>query len=120
MNSEYFLIDSYDLYSLERMSIYDEVLEYHKITEVSSDNLIEKIIHEIDGNRYVLSIYDSYYIENSNNYHKNHRIHDILVYGYDSKNEFIYYYDVPEDKYADHITLIKFSQYRESFFSGIK
>lgn len=51
---------------------------------------IEKIVDEINDNRYVYFAVDEYYIPNRDNYGKNKFVHDILVYGYDMENEVFY------------------------------
>ena len=62
------------------------------------DFKIEKIIDEINDNRYVYFAVDEYYIPNRANYGKHKFVHDILVYEYDIENQVFYTCGFDENK----------------------
>lgn len=62
-----------------------EKLSYKTIDTLNL-NLLELIINYIENDFYVLAIIDEFYLPNRKSYHKEHFIHDLLIYGYDREN----------------------------------
>lgn len=73
------------------------VCPYFNINTLYTNNfnsdIIEFIISEIDSSYYLYILYDQYYIPNSEAYMKRHFEHEMLIYGYDTKEKIFYIAD---------------------------
>lgn len=70
---------------------YDEVIQFNYIPDKS--NLIDTIVEAINNDDYVTLYWDRYYVEGTLQYQKEHKVHGILVYGYDTETESISFID---------------------------
>lgn len=81
----------YEWNTMEFYSNYDEVLQFDDITDTSK--LIETIIEAINNGDYVTLYWDRYYVRGTLQYQKEHKVHGMLVYGYDTDTESISFID---------------------------
>lgn len=77
--------------TVEFYTNYDEVLEFYDIN--CKNNIVESIINAINSNEYVTLYWDRYYVEGTQQYQEEHKLHGILVYGYDTETKSISFID---------------------------
>ena len=86
--NEYFVDENlafhfYEWGSSEFYSTYDEVLSFQEIEE--REHLSEKIMDAINREDYVTIYWDRYYIPGTLQYGKEHKLHGVLIHGYDDE-----------------------------------
>lgn len=103
--------------SLEALCNYDEIITCKNI--IDKTNIVEKIIQEIDNNGYVVLLCDYYYVEGSKEYLGKHRLHNILIYGYDNESmEFCFVgFSINNKYWAEHV--IKYNELEVAFQSSL-
>ena len=105
--------------SEEYLSMYDEILEVREIPVSSTPDVVREIIRSIDDNGYIVSCADKYHIHGAGEFLKEHSLHDVLVYGYDTASKEFDFLDFNVDgvPYGSH--KISFEDYVASFYSGL-
>lgn len=78
----------------EIFSVYDQVIKKKKRINIDKDIIKE----EIDNNRYVIALVDEYYLCGSVYFQSEHRIQEILLYGYDDCHESFLFHGSQIDK----------------------
>ena len=78
-------------------------------------NIINFIIDSINSNNYVHTMLNSSCIPLAPNYNKEHFIHDVLVYGYDLKEEMLYFSDFIGVTHKYSFEKISFIDYTKAF-----
>gem|GEM_PF-4751833 len=61
-------------------------ITFHSYTIGLQMNIKQYIISAIDNNNYVVIFIDEYYVESRPAYQNFHRLHEIMIWGYDDKN----------------------------------
>ena len=80
-------------------------------------SVIDFIIDCIDSNNYVHVMINYFYVPVSRTYNKNDFYHDILIYGYDSDEEILYFRDFfNSQKYSS--AKVSFSDFSNAFSQG--
>jgi len=115
---ENFTTAYYDFGSLDAYFTYDEVLEYEEI--INKEAIISVIFDSVNRNGYVYLYWDRYFIKESPFFKKDHSLHDMLIIGYDDKQEEIYYIDIGINNILWGIHTVKFDNFVEAFSSGLK
>ena len=93
----------------KRMYLDCPFLESHSIPDYLIGNIIEFIESSIENNFYLFFLVDRYYLENYKEYHKEHVVHEIFVYGYDKSNQIFYT--------SDNSINYKYQNMKISYFS---
>lgn len=88
---ETFSFHYYEWNTMEFYTNYDEVLQFQDIEDKSE--IIKVIIDVINTGDYVTLYWDRYYVKGTLQYQKEHKVHGILVYGYDTDRETINFVD---------------------------
>lgn len=102
---------------IDFLSVYDEVLEFHDIN--IKDNVIKKVIEAINDNGYVILYCDRYFVKGGEEYQIKHRLHEMLIYGYDLDSGEINYIDINLDGVLWGEHKIKISELKEAFGSSL-
>lgn len=74
---------------------------------------VNNITEAIDEGWYVYTDADMFYIDNSDSFEQFHYQHDLLIYGYDDKNFYIYMYDA--NKLTSH--KVCYDHFMDGYFS---
>lgn len=73
----------------EVFDIYDQVIDL-QLFEIGE---VKDIQNALESNCYIIACWDRYFIRGTPEYLKDHLIHEVLIYGYDSENRLLYFHD---------------------------
>lgn len=78
-----------------------------------NQNIVEFFIYTITNKYYIITDYDEFYVEFTDNYKKRHRKHQIFIYGYDNNSATFYTSEFFENR-AYAFRKVPFKQIEES------
>lgn len=109
---------NYQYRIIENQFIYDEVLNC-KLIDYKNKGIVDAIIEGINNGWYSLIDYNRFFIEGDQRYLKENSYHDVIICGYDMKDEVFYCFDYNLRNIQIGIQTIKFDQLEKAFLSSI-
>lgn len=100
----------------EVFDIYDKVLNINIVD--NCDFNIKTMTEAIANERYVVTNWDRFYVNNTAEYGKSHLIHEALIYGYNQEEEIVYFHDSALNGEEFGFGIISFNEF-ESALSNI-
>lgn len=104
--------------SLERLRIYDDILDYTRLTAFSPKNLLDMIVETINKNQYLIAILDPSQMESSPHYRQNKGLIDTLVFGYDSDEQALLLIDIEIKDLSQGYVKVSYKDFIAAFFSA--
>lgn len=104
--------------SLERLRVYDDILDYTRLTAYNPNNLLEIIIETINKNQYLIAALDPSQMESSPHYRQNKGLIDTLVFGYDNDEQSLYLIDIEIKDLSQGYVKISYQDFVAGFFSA--
>lgn len=104
--------------SLERLRIYDDILDYIRLTVHNPKTLVETIIETVNQNQYIIAVLDPSRMECSQHYRQNRGLIDTLVFGYDSDEGSFYLIDIEIKDLSQGYVKVSYQDFIAGFFSA--
>lgn len=104
--------------SLERLRIYDDILDYTRLHATNPKNLLETIFETINQNRYIIAVLDPSRMQCSPHYGQNRGLIDTLIFGYDTNEEIFYLIDIEIKDLSQGFVKVSYQDLIAGFFSA--
>ncbi|PKM50193.1 MAG: hypothetical protein CVV02_12565 [Firmicutes bacterium HGW-Firmicutes-7] len=117
MMDQHYITMYHEFGSVGSLSLYNEPLIINEIYD--RNNILAQVIEYVDKGGYLSVYYDRYYLEGCEAYQKEHYLHDMLLFGYDSDLEEIYFVDNELDP-SGATQVLDFDTFTESFYSALE
>jgi len=113
-------VTAYSLWKTsEFISVFNEVISLEPLN-YAGKNLIDCIIETLSNDQYVIVGWDRYFVQNSDDYLKNHEYHDALIYGFDSTKKILYFFDRGMNGKDFGTGVIDYESFLNAYFNGLK
>jgi hypothetical protein len=104
--------------SLERLRIYDDILDYTRLSASDPKNLVETLIETINQNQYIIAVLDPSQMECSPHYGQNRGLIDTLVFGYDTEDDSFDLIDIEIKDLSQGFVKVSAKDFTAGFFSA--
>jgi hypothetical protein len=104
--------------SLERLRIYDDILDYTRLKASNPKELLDTTIEMIDNNQYVIAVLDPSQMECSPHYGQNKGYIDVLVFGYNTDERSLYLIDIEIKDLSQGYVKVSYKDYTQGYFSS--